>query len=80
MACKVGPPSEFHEELEKTFTACIEALKDDEGWNDRGASACWLSGPSHRCCPKTIVDWKGVKNGVIRIAKEKVHFKEWLRI
>jgi tetratricopeptide (TPR) repeat protein len=37
MARKVGPPSEFQDGLEKTFTACIEALRDDEGWNDRGA-------------------------------------------
>jgi hypothetical protein len=37
MARKVGPQNEFQDGLEKTFTTCVEALKDVEGWNDRGA-------------------------------------------
>jgi hypothetical protein len=36
MARRVGSPSEFQDGLEKTFHSCIEALKDNEGLNDRG--------------------------------------------
>lgn len=37
MARKIGSLSELQDGLEKTSSACVEALRDDTGWNDCGA-------------------------------------------
>ncbi|CAN9079880.1 unnamed protein product [Alternaria alternata] len=41
----------------------------------------WLSfcGAKHHYIKAPMKDWKGIKNGVIRIGEEKIAFKEWLR-
>ena len=35
-------------------------------------------GENHRFVKGPIEDWKGIKNGIIRIGEENIPFKTWL--
>ena len=41
----------------------------------------WLSfcGANHRYIKGLMKDWKGIKNGIIRIGDEEIAVKDWLR-
>ena len=50
----------------------MNAGEPNDYWRD------WC-GPDHRYVKGPIDDWRGVKDGVIRIGDENLPFKEWLR-